>query len=292
MASGILLLMARPLRIEYPGAVYHITARGNAQQDIFLDESDYLEMLNVLCWVVKRFNWLLHAYCLMGNHYHLLIETPDGNLSAGMRQLNGVYTQRFNRRHSRAGHVMQGRYKSILVEKETYLLELSRYIVLNPVRAVMVKKPEQWRWSSYRKTAGTGEGVSCLTVEWQLNLFARTRRTAQEKYKDFVDAGKGAQSPMEKLTGQALLGEEGFIEKMKPLLADKENIQEIPRRQRYLGRPSIEKLLKKGLRGDPAAEAAYRAHVEYGYTLKEIGQGLGLHYTTISVMIKEIEGRG
>ena len=150
----------RPLRIEYSGAVYHVTSRGNAQQDIFDDDVDYREFLDVLCLVTRRFNWLIHAYCLMGNHYHLLVETPDGNLSAGMRQLNGVYTQRFNRRRERVGHVMQGRFKAIIVDKESYLAELCRYIVINPVRAGIKKRPEQWQWSSYRKTAVSERVVS------------------------------------------------------------------------------------------------------------------------------------
>src|SRR4030042_5793823 len=127
--------MARPLRIEFPGAVYHVTSRGNARQTIFIDDEDRGGFLDLLSIVVERFNWICHAYCLMGNHYHLLIETPDGNLSKGMRELNGIYTQHFNRRHGRVGHVFQGRFKAILVEKDSYLLELCRYIVLNPVRA-------------------------------------------------------------------------------------------------------------------------------------------------------------
>lgn len=132
--------MARPLRIEIPGAIYHITSRGNAREPIFLDDGDYADFLNLLSLNLKRFNWILHAYCLMGNHYHLLIETPEGNLSRGMRQLNGTYTQWFNRKHNRVGHIFQGRYKAILVEKDSHLLELCRYVVLNPVRANMVKK--------------------------------------------------------------------------------------------------------------------------------------------------------
>ena len=130
--------MARALRIEYPDAVYHITSRGNARNEIFADDQDRDNFLTVLGVVVKRYNWLCHAYCLMDNHYHLMIETPDANLSRGMRQLNGVYTQKYNWRHSKTGHIFQGRYKSILVEKENYLLELCRYVVLNPVRANMV----------------------------------------------------------------------------------------------------------------------------------------------------------
>jgi len=126
--------MARPLRIEYEGAVYHVTARGNARSDIYLSDSDRELFLDALAYVVDRFGWVCHAYCLMDNHYHLMIETPQANLSRGMGQLNGIYTQRFNRKHDRVGHVYQGRFKSIVVDKESYLLELSRYVVLNPVR--------------------------------------------------------------------------------------------------------------------------------------------------------------
>ena len=135
--------MIRPLRIEYPGAIYHITSRGNARERIFLEDADRLIFLEILGSVVKKYNWLCHAYCLMDNYYHALIETPDPNLSLGMRQLNGVYTQSFNRRQSRVGHVFQGRYKSILVQKDEHLLELCRYIVLNPVRAGMVNQPKE-----------------------------------------------------------------------------------------------------------------------------------------------------
>jgi len=138
--------MARPLRIEYAGALYHVTSRGDGREDIYLDDEDRELFLRVLGEVCDLFNWSVHAWCLMTNHYHLLVETPDSNLSKGMRYLNGVYTQRFNRKHSRVGHVFQGRYKAILVEKDAYLQELSRYIILNPVRAGMVESAEQWEW--------------------------------------------------------------------------------------------------------------------------------------------------
>lgn len=130
--------MARPLRLEFSGALYHVTSRGDRREDIYLDDEDRIDWLEVLGKVCGRFNWLVHAYCQMTNHYHLLVETVDGNLSMGMRQLNGQYTQRFNRRHSIVGHLFQGRYKSILVQKDSYLLELTRYVALNPIRAGMV----------------------------------------------------------------------------------------------------------------------------------------------------------
>jgi putative transposase len=144
--------MARPLRMEFAGALYHVTSRGDGREAIYLDDKDREVFYAVLGEVCSRFNWCVHAECQMTNHYHLLVETPDGNLSQGMRQLNGVYTQRFNRQHQRVGHVFQGRYKAIIVEKETYLLELARYIVLNPVRARMVYSARDWPWSSYRAT--------------------------------------------------------------------------------------------------------------------------------------------
>ena len=124
--------MARPLRIEFPGALYHLTSRGNERKKIFFRDEDRQAFLETLDGVGERFNWRCYAYCLMNNHYHLLVETLDGNLSKGMRQLNGVYTQYINRTRRRTGHLFQGRFKGILVQKEPYLLELARYIVLNP----------------------------------------------------------------------------------------------------------------------------------------------------------------
>jgi putative transposase len=146
--------MSRPLRIEFAGALYHVTSRGVRRERIFEHDADRLGFLDLLGRVAVDFNWVVHAYWLMGNHYHLLVETPDGNLGKGMRQLNGVYTQDCNRQHGRVGHLFQGRYKSILVDADSYLLELSRYVVLNPVRAGMVKSARDWPWSSYRAMVG------------------------------------------------------------------------------------------------------------------------------------------
>jgi REP element-mobilizing transposase RayT len=160
--------MARPLRIEFPGALYHVTARGNARQDIFLNDEDRQQFLKILERVVSRFHLLLHAYCLMDNHSHLVVETPEANLSKAMRQLNGVYTQAFNRRHDRVGHVLQGRFKAIVVDRDSYLLELCRYVVLNPVRAKTTRKPDTYPWSSYRATAGLAATPAFLAVDWLL----------------------------------------------------------------------------------------------------------------------------
>ncbi len=276
--------MARPLRIEYPGGVYHITSRGNAQQPIFLSDIDRGSFLNILSSVINRCNWLCHAYCLMDNHYHLLIETPEGNLSKGMRQLNGVYTQWFNRNHGRVGHIFQGRYKAIVVEKEAYLLELCRYMVLNPVRAAMVDKPDKWAWSSYRSTAGLKKGQRFLTTDWILGQFAGNRSKAERLCRSFIKEGIVKESPWKELKGQIYLGGMEFIDRLKAVVRKVEGIKEIPRVQRYASRPGLSEIIKKDVRFK-RDESIYKAHVGFGYSLKEIADYLDLHYTTVSKVI-------
>ncbi|MFZ6768241.1 transposase [Undibacterium sp. Di26W] len=159
----------------------HYTSRGDRREDIYLDDDDRQEWLTVLAEVCDRFNWVVHAYCEMSNHYHLLVETLDGNLSRGMRQLNGLYTQRFNRRHKQVGHLFQGRYKAILIQKEAHLLELTRYIILNPVRAGMVSLPEQWHWSSYDFCVRDQHAPPWLDTDWLLGQFGVKRKQARRK---------------------------------------------------------------------------------------------------------------
>ncbi len=220
--------MARPLRLEFAGALYHVTSRGDRQEDIYLEDKDRETFLDVLSEVCNRFNWIVHAYCLMTNHYHLLIETPDANLSQGMRQLNGVYTQTFNRQHKRVGHVFQGRYKAILVQKETYLLELARYIVLNPVRAHMVRTAKDWPWSSYRATAGYIEPPKALNIDWLLAAFAVRKSTAIERYRKFVTEGNKQPKPWEQLKNQIYLGNDTFVDKMQSMIDKDADLSEIP----------------------------------------------------------------
>lgn len=285
--------MARPLRIEFPNAVYHVTSRGNGRQKVFLNDDDRATFLATLAWVVERFGWICHAYCLMGNHYHLLIETPTPNLSRGMRQLNGVYTQRFNRAHRRVGHLFQGRFKAILVERDSYLLELARYIVLNPVRAKMVSTPERYPWSSYRATLGTAPRPAALTIDGILEVFARTKPTARKRYAAFVHAGIGGASPWQHLKGQVLLGDETFVERMTPQLQQRTAVREIPKRQRLLHRPALPTLFSAAAHASKARrnELMARAHLEHGYTQAEIARELDLHYATVSRIIKAVEGK-
>ncbi|MFA7062010.1 MAG: transposase [Pedobacter sp.] len=281
--------MVRPLRIECPGAVYHVTSRGNARADIFADSVDRQTFLLLLESVVSRFNWICHAYCLMDNHYHLLIETLDGNLSMGMRHLNGVYTQAFNRRHKRVGHVFQGRFKAVVVEKESHLLELCRYVVLNPVRAGMVSAPQKWQWSSYRATGGNTKKESCLTTDWILVQFGKTKSDARIKYRQFVKDGiTKKEAPWEKLKGQVILGSDMFVERVREFLGEKERFTEIPRLQRTVGRPPLEALFTAGGLSTKSVrnQTILEAHVKYGYTLKEVSEHLNVHYTTVSKVIK------
>ena len=278
--------MTRPLRIEYPGAIYHVTSRGNARRKIFLDDEDRETFISTLAWVVERFGWNCHAYCLMDNHFHLIIETPDANLSRGMRQLNGVYTQRFNRRHRKVGHLFQGRFKGILVERDSYLLELARYVVLNPLRAKMCKVLDDYLWSSYRPTMGLDPVPSGLSVDWLLGQFAKTRPVARQRYAAFVQAGIGQPSPWRELKGQVLLGSQAFIEKVTPQLKARESVIEIPKRQRRVHRPALKELLANVKNKDDRNRAMTRAYLVHGYTLAEISREVGLHYATISRLVK------
>jgi len=281
--------MARPLRIEYEGAVYHVTARGNERKAIYKDEADRTIFLDTLHKVNKRYNLLCHAYCLMNNHYHLIIETPEGNLSKGMRQLNGVFTNLFNKKHKRVGHIFQGRYKAILIQKESHLVEVCRYTVLNPVRAKIVQKPEEWKWSSYQATLGKEKSHKCLNRDWILGQFAQRRKTAEKKYGEFVIAGIGNNGIWKKVKGQSLLGDDDFVDTLIKYVKGYEEIEEIPKVQRYMSRPSLnelfkdEKLNNKEYRNKQIVKAVY----EYGFSQKEVADHLGKHYTTISTIISK-----
>jgi putative transposase len=209
--------MARPLRLEFPGALYHVTARGNERKPIYRDEQDRRRFLERLGAVAEAFTLRVHAYVLMRNHYHLLVETLAANLSRAMRQLNGVYTQDFNRRHRRAGHLLQGRYKAIVVDKDSYLLELSRYIHLNPVRVGEVSKPWEFGWSSAGAFVGKSRAPEFLVVGEVLGHFGRRRSTARRRYAAFLLDGieNGDVKPWAAVEGQLLLGERPWVERMK-----------------------------------------------------------------------------
>ena len=274
--------MSRPLRLEFCGALYHVTSRGDRGETIYEDDEDRERFLQILGRVVRDFNWICHAYCLMDNHYHLLIETRDGNLSRGMRQLNGVFTQASNRRHGCGGHLFQGRYKAILADADAYLLELARYIVLNPVRAGMVADPGEWRWSSYRAMRGEAPPPPWLAVDGLLSLFAKRRSTAVQRYLRFVAEGQGLPSIWAQLNRQVFLGDDAFIQRTRAVLAGAIEDVNIPRAQR---RPPALPLADFVGHGDrDAAMAAAHATGEYSY--QQIAKAFGVHFTTVGRVVR------
>lgn len=278
--------MARPLRLEFLGALYHVTARGDRREPIYTDDIDRREWINVLDEVCQRFNWVIHAYCQMTNHYHFLVETPDANLSKGMRQLNGVYTQRFNRRHGLTGHLFQGRYKAILVQKESYLLEVSRYVVLNPVRAGMVKKPADWPWSSFSIMVSGGESpLRALDTEWSLSWFGCSRDDAVSAYAQFVMQGIGSASPFADVQHQLILGDEKFIRQHRQGV-DEDNIRDVSKAQRRI----LAKTLEEYQTQYPTRnEAMARAYLSGAYSMREIGDFFGVHAVTVGRAVKILE---
>lgn len=236
--------MARPLRLEFPGALYHLTARGNAQQPIFLDEIDRQQFIRLLACEIQQQHWRCYAYCLMDNHYHLVIETPEPNLSRGVRRLHGTYMQWFNRRHHRVGHVLQGRYKNLRVERDRYLLEPCRYVVLNPVRAGMVTEAGEWGWSSYRATAGVQNVSDWLDAPAVWAHFSPAIPTAQAAYRRFVAEGMSQPAPWKDVSGQIFLGSAAFLERMAMLMRGK-SLANVPSAHNQPTRLSTDEVLKR-----------------------------------------------
>jgi REP element-mobilizing transposase RayT len=256
-----------------------VLARGNAREHIYRDDGDYESFLAVLADCCERYEWCCYAYCLMGNHYHLVVETPRPNLSLGMRQLNGVYARRYNRRHGRCGHVFQARYRSILVEKESHLLALVRYVALNPVRAGLCDDAAGYCWSSYAATAGLASAPRFLATDWILSHFATSRHTALERYRAFVEATPDERLD-ERVQGERLGGDEFLRETFgfEPPLA------EIPRAHVQPVSPALDEVFES----EPEVPVllAYRRH---GYTLAQIAEHLGCHYSTVSRRLRREE---
>ena len=274
--------MARPIRIEYPGAIYHVTSRGNARSDIYLNDKDRKSFLKLIEQACHRYNWCCYAYCLMTNHYHLVLETAEANLSRGMKYLNGVYTQRFNRDHRRVGHVLQGRYKAILVEKESYLLEVMRYVILNPVRAHMTKTAGQYPWSNYRAMIGKATCPEWLHKEWGLSQFGKHTSTAQKRFIEFVKDGSKKAKLWDNLRYQIYLGEEQFIKRIQVHIEYDKDLSEIPRLQRREGSKTLNDYAEEYSN----KEAMQKAYETGNYTLKEIADYFNVHYSTVSRAIK------
>ena len=276
--------MARALRIEYEDAFYHVTSRGNEQKAIFKSDRDREKFLEYLQSASQRYGAVVHAYCLMTNHYHLFVETLDANLAKGMRQINGVFTQGSNRRHGRTGHLFQGRYQAILVDSDSYLQQLSRYLVLNPVRSGMVEDPSAWPWSSYSATAGLALAPAWLTTDTLLSSFGGTRDQAQAAYRRFVREGIGAESLWGGLNRQIYLGDEGFVARMQQKRGDVGDEVQIPKPQRRGPPPTLPHISQAAGSRDGAIITAYGTG-EYSYA--EIGAFFGLHFTTVARIVRK-----
>lgn len=285
--------MSRPLRIEFPGAVYHVTSRGDRREPIFDDDTDRMAFVDVISRALERFDACALAYCLMDNHYHLVLHTRRANLSELMRQINGVYTQAYNRRHGKVGHLFQGRFKGILVDRDAYLLEVCRYVDLNPVRAGMVAEAAQWPWSSYCAHVGLAvvpPWLDSAAVHGYLlgrdAISGRDRALAAKRYATLVERGKDVRLWDDALKAQIFLGDEAFITRMQSLLAPEQaeasNIPSIQRRPRPMELPSY-------FATHPRNEAIVLAHAEGGYTMSSIAREIGLSVGRVSRIVRAWE---
>jgi len=283
--------MARPLRIEYPGAYYHITSRGNERKDVFKNYRDREKFLGYLETAGKRYGAVIHVYCLMTNHYHLLLETPRGNLSQIMRHVNGAYTIYFNKKRERAGHLFQGRYRAILINADEYAQELSRYIHLNPVRAGMVSRPEDHAWSSYCVYIGQEKKPDWLAVDFVLNYFGKNRSVARSRYREFVTSliGKSYESPIEKVVASTILGNEDFVERIrKKYLPERKDVRNVPALSMLSEQLSLEDIMKHTqtlFQNEPRLSrkvALYISHRYSGRKLKDIGSYFDMGESAVS----------
>lgn len=299
--------MARSLRLEFEGAFYHITSRGNLRDRIFFDDKDREKFLDILRRTKERYGYLLHAYALMENHYHLFLETPKANISQIMQNINTSYTVYINKRHKRFGHLFQGRFKGIIVDKETYLIVLSRYIHLNPVRARMVESPEDYRWTSYREYIGACKGKeSMVDIAETLSYFSKTKYAAMKAYKEFVLEGIGERNnPMDDMVAGVLLGSEMFVAQIRRMLQRRKPDEEIPQLKKLQEIIPVEKVIKgcckyygkkeeelrKGKGKRERQAAIYVSKIMSNAKNTEIGRYFGIQGSTVSEALKRVETR-
>jgi putative transposase len=280
--------MARGPRLQIRGATYHVMSRGNRKSVIFEDDADCRRFVALLGDMVGRYRLLCHSYCLMGNHYHAVLEVSDTNLSAAMHWLNGVFAQYSNRRHRRIGHVLQGRFKSLLVGDDFYLRAANTYVVLNPVKAGLVADPSEWRWSSYRATAGMETLPDWLDVSWLRWVFGgRTLRDAQLRFREFVSAGHDEHSP----EGPLVFGSEALHEQARSGIGATLHQSRLSREYRALARPTLGELFPRQLPRVDRNTRILRAHVVHGYRLAEIADCLFVHPNTVGRIVQTLRRR-
>ncbi|MFQ6615876.1 MAG: transposase [Fidelibacterota bacterium] len=286
--------MARPLRIEYPGAYYHVMNRGIAREAVFPATKDKEKFLEYLSGVADRFATLIHAYCIMGNHYHLLLQTPQANLSSAIQWLNVSYAVFYNRLHDRSGHVFGGRFKALLIEAEEYLTSLSRYIHLNPVRAGIVRRPQDYPWSSYPALVGSLKGPDWLETRGLLSYFGGNTKEAIKGYREYVEEVdvKEVTYPSKHALGGVVLGGKDFVKWIQEtFVSARREEKEIPQLRAIRPRISVEtivqavckefdcakeKILAKGLQRNRAREIAiFLSRSHSGVSSKNLGKFFG-----------------
>ena len=286
--------MARPLRIEYPGGVFHVTARGDRREPIFLDDDDRVCLLGVVAQAMDRFDAAVLAYCLMGNHYHFVLQTRRGNLSQLMRHVNGVYAQTFNRRHELTGHLFQGRFTAIVVDRDAYLMAVCRYTELNPVRAGIAKCAGEWPWSSYRAHCGFAGSPwwldSAALHGYLLGHDARStadRARAAEAYVRLVECGQDDQLWKRALRNEIYLGDESFIADAQARATScRAMSSEIPRVQRRL--PSAASFVPRHSERD---KMLYLAYIDGGLSMSQIAAHAGISVSRVSRLVARFESR-
>jgi REP element-mobilizing transposase RayT len=241
------MAMARPLRVEYPGAFYHVISRGNAGAAVFITERDREKFLEYLQKAHARFSLLIHSYCLMDNHYHLLIETPQANLSQSIQWINVSYAAYFNKKHGRNGHLFQGRFKAILIDADEYLNQLSRYIHLNPVKAKLSSSPDTYAWSSYGALVGSAACPDFLAAERILSGFGGSHKEAVKRYRKYVEGVdiKSLEDPLQSAIGSFVLGDSHFVQWVKDtFLSLREDQQEIPQLKELKPRRTLDDIVE------------------------------------------------
>ena len=281
-----LSVMPRPLRLDYPGAHFHITARGVERRAIYLDASDRRCFSRILQTACERFGGICHAYCLMGNHYHLLVESAEGQISSLMQLLNGSYGRWFNRRRERCGHLFQGRFQATLVDRETYFLEVIRYIELNPCRAQLASHPGEWEWSSFRPRVGLSRLPPFLAVEPVLERFGPGPR-ARERYERFVLDGLSEERVAAMVRQETIIGSPKFIRQHAARARGLVGRQKVPSSQRLADRQDLAELLAGST--DTRSSRAVEAVLRHGYSMSEVARRLGIHYTTVSRWVRRHE---
>jgi REP element-mobilizing transposase RayT len=277
--------MTRPLRIQFPGAIYHVTSRGTRRGPIYHDARDYHIWQDLLGETAERYNFGVHAFCQMPNHFHMLVETADGNLSHGMRHLNSQYAQRFNYRYRSCGPVLQGRYHSVLIEHQSQLLEVARYVVLNPVRARLVRSEDEWKWSSHHYLIGSHPAPAWLMSGWLLAQFGHTMPKARAAYARFVTQGHGRPNPLSTARADLVLGRTPDEFGLQP---SDLHLQGTSKRAR---RTLAHSLYEYAAMYPDRNEAMARAYISTAYSMREIGDFFGLSEKTVSRAVREWEVR-